>query len=154
MQGGRLETLAGPTPLPAPAPAPLHSFYQHVEEGCEWNWGLVWGHAVSEDLVHWRRLPPALRPTPGGPDADGGRPPAILPPCSAVGSCIRKCRQYVRPCPIANVHMLLQGAGRGVARWIPGASPHSFTPACACGELGPGLEGWQGRQAPAEKQRA
>lgn len=31
----------------------------------------VWGHSVSEDLIHWRQLPPALVPTPGGLDADG-----------------------------------------------------------------------------------
>ncbi|KAL4419945.1 hypothetical protein ABPG75_007043 [Micractinium tetrahymenae] len=48
-----------------------HLFYQHVEQGCEWQWGLVWGHAVSDDLARWRHLPPALRPSPGDPDADG-----------------------------------------------------------------------------------
>ncbi|KAI7843004.1 hypothetical protein COHA_003337 [Chlorella ohadii] len=48
-----------------------HLFYQHVPGSSEWQWGLVWGHAVSKDLAHWRHLPPALAPTPGGPDADG-----------------------------------------------------------------------------------
>ncbi|PRW33560.1 Arabinanase levansucrase invertase [Chlorella sorokiniana] len=48
-----------------------HLFYQHVPDSAEWHWGLVWGHAVSEDLAHWRHLPHALAPTPGGPDTDG-----------------------------------------------------------------------------------
>ncbi len=30
-----------------------------------------WGHAVSDDLVHWEHWPVALTPTPGGPDKDG-----------------------------------------------------------------------------------
>lgn len=46
-------------------------FYQHLPTGVEWDWGLVWGHAISTDLVHWEHLPPALRPTPGQLDADG-----------------------------------------------------------------------------------
>lgn len=46
-------------------------FYQHLPTGCEWDWGLVWGHAISTDLVHWEHLPPALRPSPGFLDADG-----------------------------------------------------------------------------------
>jgi beta-fructofuranosidase len=31
----------------------------------------MWDHVVSRDLVHWERLPYALTPTPGTPDADG-----------------------------------------------------------------------------------
>jgi beta-fructofuranosidase len=46
-------------------------FYQSVTDSTKWTWGLAWGHAASADLIHWRHLPPALVPTPGGPDADG-----------------------------------------------------------------------------------
>lgn len=46
-------------------------FYQHLVEGCEWAFGLVWGHCVSTDLVHWEHLPCALIPTPSSLDQDG-----------------------------------------------------------------------------------
>jgi len=47
-----------------------HLFYQYNPE---WPYLDVkyWGHAVSTDLVHWKHLPIALVPTPGGPDKDG-----------------------------------------------------------------------------------
>lgn len=48
-----------------------YRFYQHIINGCEWDFGIVWGHAASSDLVHWEHMPPALLPTPGGADADG-----------------------------------------------------------------------------------
>ncbi|KAF8056752.1 BFRUCT3 [Scenedesmus sp. PABB004] len=48
-----------------------HLFYQHLPEGCEWAFGLVWGHAVSADLVHWEHLPHAVEPTAASLDADG-----------------------------------------------------------------------------------
>jgi len=51
--------------------SPSPQFYQHLIEGCTWDFGIVWGHAVSDDMVTWRHLPPALAPSPGGPDADG-----------------------------------------------------------------------------------
>ncbi|MCL2060804.1 MAG: glycoside hydrolase family 32 protein, partial [Oscillospiraceae bacterium] len=39
----------------------FHMFYQH--NPCEAVWGnMTWGHAVSPDMVHWRRLPHALHP--------------------------------------------------------------------------------------------
>lgn len=32
---------------------------------------MCWDHVVSTDLVHWKKLPPAVCPTPGWYDADG-----------------------------------------------------------------------------------
>ncbi|MCY3780384.1 MAG: glycoside hydrolase family 32 protein [Chloroflexi bacterium] len=47
-----------------------HLFYQYHPESP--RFGLAyWGHAVSEDAIHWVDLPVALSPTPGGPDATG-----------------------------------------------------------------------------------
>ena len=47
-----------------------HLFYQYNPHGPYLD-GTGWGHAVSDDLVHWEHLPMALEPTPGGPDAEG-----------------------------------------------------------------------------------
>jgi beta-fructofuranosidase len=48
----------------------FHLFYQYNPEAAVHE-NMHWGHAASEDLVHWRHLPIALAPTPGGPDARG-----------------------------------------------------------------------------------
>jgi len=47
-----------------------HMFFQYNPNGAFWG-DMHWNHAVSPDMVHWKHLPIALSPTPGGPDADG-----------------------------------------------------------------------------------
>jgi len=47
-----------------------HLFYQHNPDGAYWK-HIQWGHASSNDLVHWTHHPIALSPTPGGPDREG-----------------------------------------------------------------------------------
>eukprot|EP01026_Neomeris_dumetosa_P037854 TRINITY_DN3075_c0_g1_i5.p1 TRINITY_DN3075_c0_g1~~TRINITY_DN3075_c0_g1_i5.p1 ORF type:complete len:557 (+),score=48.93 TRINITY_DN3075_c0_g1_i5:105-1775(+) len=48
-----------------------HVFFQHVPDSNDWQWRIQWGHCVSEDLIHWRRLPSALTPSSKPYDKDG-----------------------------------------------------------------------------------
>jgi beta-fructofuranosidase len=47
-----------------------HMFYQYNPDGAYWG-NMHWGHAISNDMIHWKHLPVAVSPTAGGPDADG-----------------------------------------------------------------------------------
>jgi beta-fructofuranosidase len=47
-----------------------HMFFQYNPHAAVWG-DMHWAHAVSADMVHWKHLPVALAPTPGGPDAEG-----------------------------------------------------------------------------------
>ncbi|MBX0325612.1 glycoside hydrolase family 32 protein [Halomicroarcula sp. F13] len=47
-----------------------HLFYQYNPAG-PFHDSIHWGHAVSDDLVHWEDEPIALAPDPEGPDAVG-----------------------------------------------------------------------------------
>lgn len=38
-----------------------HLFYQYNPNNCDWA-SMHWGHAVSEDMVHWKDMPIALTP--------------------------------------------------------------------------------------------
>ena len=47
-----------------------HMFFQYNPNAAVWG-DMHWAHAISLDMIHWKHLPIALAPTPGGYDQDG-----------------------------------------------------------------------------------
>jgi beta-fructofuranosidase len=47
-----------------------HMFFQHNPHDAVWG-DMHWGHAVSEDMIHWKHLPIAIAPSTGGADEEG-----------------------------------------------------------------------------------
>ena len=50
---------------------PSCRFFQHIPDKASWDYYMTWGHVVSDDLIHWRHLPIALRPSKEGADSAG-----------------------------------------------------------------------------------
>lgn len=47
-----------------------HMFFQYNPGAAVWG-DMHWAHAVSEEMIHWKHMPVALAPTPGGDDSEG-----------------------------------------------------------------------------------
>jgi beta-fructofuranosidase len=47
-----------------------HMFFQYNPNAAVWG-DMHWAHGASPDMIHWKHLPMALAPTPGGYDQDG-----------------------------------------------------------------------------------
>jgi fructan beta-fructosidase len=52
-----------------------HLFYQSNPVSLVWD-NMYWGHAVSDDMIHWKQLPEALRPN-GGLFTEGSTHPSM-----------------------------------------------------------------------------
>ena len=120
---------ASPAVHPPSGPAcrprlPVCSFYQHVEQGCEWDWGLVSGHRVLNRALA-PRLPTEPRLASSGTSfcAWFSSPASVLHPLPSARSAL--CSPLPSP-PAALPHRC--GATLSATTWQPGAT---CPPRCA-----------------------
>lgn len=107
-----------------------HLFFQHNPESTVWG-NMTWGHAVSDDLIHWRQLEHAMYPDEHGSMFSGSAvvdhgntagfgAGALVFLYTAAGSFAKPARQYTQCLAYStdNGQTLKKYQGNPVLNWI------------------------------------
>ena len=88
-----------------------HLFFQYNPD-CAYHANMHWGHAVSDDLIHWQERPIAIAPTPNSPDQGG-----IFSGCIANGRTRITSRFYLSSSDNQGLRVLGAAALRALDIW-------------------------------------